>query len=94
MPTMPAEQLFPQQAGSPSNANTAAATDTGSSSSSGAAGGADSSSSVVPGLSAELQAALDLTNSYRRCVIQAVPLFGVLAGKRHFSLTSVDAWLA
>jgi hypothetical protein len=49
---------------------------------------------VVPGLSAELQAALDLTNSYRRCVTQAVPLFGVLAGKRHFSLTSVDAWLA
>jgi hypothetical protein len=61
---MPAEQLFPQQAGAASNDGRAAAADT---SSSGAAD-SSSSSSVVPGLSAELQAALDLTNSYRRWV--------------------------
>lgn len=60
VPTMPADRLFPQTDSSSSQAagSAAAAAPTSSSDNSGSA--------AVPGLSAELQAGLDLSNSYRR----------------------------
>lgn len=63
VPTMPAEQMFPQQTGSSGAASSGS---TGGSAAPSSSSGGSSSPGAVPGLSAELQAGLDLTNSLRR----------------------------
>jgi uncharacterized protein YkwD len=66
---MPAEQLYPQtgsSTGSDSQAAGTAAPAAPASSNAAAGSGDNTSSAPVPGLSAELQAGLDATNSHRR----------------------------